>query len=159
MRRRTAMLCAAPPLALLIGVAATHAYTAATPPAAAASSAPATAVAVRPVLLTGEVEALDSQTVFVPPSDSSPVVLRNFVAEGNQVKAGDLVLRIDTGGAANIDRLKTELEQARARGPRNRQPGRDRRRSRESAGAGTGRAGKGQDRRGLAQAADRRAEL
>jgi multidrug resistance efflux pump len=118
MRRRTAMLCAAPPLALLIGVAATHAYTAATPPAAAASSAPATAVAVRPVLLTGEVEALDSQTVFVPPSDSSPVVLRNFVAEGNQVKAGDLVLRIDTGGTANIDRLKTELEQARARAAR-----------------------------------------
>ena len=69
----------------------------------------------RPVLLTGEVEALDSQTIVVPPSNSSPLTLRNFVAEGSHVKAGDVVLRIETGGAANIDRLKTDLEQARAR--------------------------------------------
>lgn len=70
---------------------------------------------VRPVLLTGEVEALDSQTITVPPSHSAPLTLRNFVAEGTHVKAGDVVLRIETGGAANIDRLETELEQARAR--------------------------------------------
>jgi multidrug resistance efflux pump len=69
----------------------------------------------RPVLLTGEVEAQDSQTIFVPPSNSSPVVLRNFVAEGTQVKKGDVVLRIETADAANIDRLKSELERARAR--------------------------------------------
>lgn len=69
----------------------------------------------RPVLLTGEVEALDSQTILVPPSNSSPLVLRNFVAEGSSVKAGEVVLRIETGGAANVDRLKTELEQLRAR--------------------------------------------
>ncbi|USX14977.1 HlyD family efflux transporter periplasmic adaptor subunit [Oxalobacteraceae bacterium OTU3CAMAD1] len=73
------------------------------------------AAAPRPVLLTGEVEALDSQTITVPPSNSAPLTLRNFVAEGTHVKAGDVVLRIETGGAANIDRLETELEQARAR--------------------------------------------
>jgi len=69
----------------------------------------------RPVLLTGEVEALDSQTITVPPSNSAPLTLRNFVAEGTHVKTGDVVLRIETGGAADIDRLETELEQARAR--------------------------------------------
>lgn len=79
------------------------------------ASAVGAAASTRPILLTGEVEALDSQSIIVPPSNSSPLVLRNFVAEGTQVKAGDVVLRIETGGAANIDRLKTELEQARAR--------------------------------------------
>lgn len=84
--------------------------------AGAAKHAAATATPTsRPVLLTGEVEALDSQTIVVPPSNSSPLTLRNFVAEGSHVKAGDVVLRIETGGAANIDRLKTDLEQARAR--------------------------------------------
>ncbi|MPQ58646.1 HlyD family secretion protein [Duganella sp. FT27W] len=72
----------------------------------------------RPVLLTGEVEALDSQTILVPPSNSSPLVLRNFVAEGSHVKTGDLVLRIETADAANLERYKTELEQARARAER-----------------------------------------
>jgi multidrug resistance efflux pump len=85
--------------------------TARRPEAASATAA----VAPRPVLLTGEVEALDSQTITVPPSNSAPLTLRNFVAEGTHVKAGDVVLRIETGGAANIDRLETELEQARAR--------------------------------------------
>lgn len=97
---------------------------AASPPAPAPAPAPASRpdtasrgqdTAPRPVLLTGEVEALDSQTILVPPSNSSPLVLRNFVAEGSQVKTGDLVLRIETGDAANIERYKTELEQARAR--------------------------------------------
>lgn len=84
--------------------------------ALAASSHPAALP--RPVLLTGQVDAIDSQTIFVPPSNSSPIVLRNFVAEGTHVKAGDVVLRIETGGAANVDRLKLELEQARSRAER-----------------------------------------
>ena len=69
----------------------------------------------RPVLLTGEVEALDSQRIFVPPSNNSPIVLRNFVAEGSQVKAGDVVLRIEAGGAENLDNLKSDLERGHAR--------------------------------------------
>ncbi|MYM95310.1 HlyD family secretion protein, partial [Duganella vulcania] len=80
-----------------------------------AGAVPAPPPASRPVLLSGEVEALDTQTIVVPPSNSSPLVLRNFVAEGTPVKAGDLVLRIETGGAANIDRLKTELDRTIAR--------------------------------------------
>lgn len=117
-RSTIAVLCALPLLAAGIAAAvssasASHTAPSATPsaPHAAGEQAPAR----RPVLLTGEVEALDTQTIVVPPSNSSPLVLRNFVAEGTQVKAGDLVLRIETGGAANIDRLKTELERTSAR--------------------------------------------
>jgi multidrug resistance efflux pump len=69
----------------------------------------------RPVLLTGQVESADSQTIFVPPSNSSPVVLRQFVAEGTAVRAGDLVLQIETQGAQNLRQLEIEAEQARAR--------------------------------------------
>src|SRR5471032_1083058 len=117
MKRSTiALLCAVPLLAA--GIAASVANSGA-PPAVPAQQARAAAgqpaAVTRPVLLTGEVEALDTQTIVVPPSNSSPLVLRNFVAEGTAVKAGDLVLRIETGGAANIDRLKTELDRAIAR--------------------------------------------
>jgi multidrug resistance efflux pump len=75
----------------------------------------ATAADTRPVLITGEVEALDSQTIFVPPSKASPVVLRNFVAEGTQVRKGDVVLRIESPGATNVDQLRLDRERARAK--------------------------------------------
>ncbi|MRV72810.1 HlyD family efflux transporter periplasmic adaptor subunit [Duganella sp. FT92W] len=119
-RRHVAVLCAAPALALAIAAAVNHADTSASAHATPHTTGPAPVPGAaksepRPVLLTGEVEALDSQTVFVPPSNSSPVVLRNYVAEGSQVKAGDLVLRIENAGATNIDRLKLDLEAARAR--------------------------------------------
>jgi multidrug resistance efflux pump len=61
------------------------------------------------------VEAEDSQTIFVPPSTSSPVVLRNFLPEGTLVKAGDVVLRTESATAANIDQLRMEQERARAK--------------------------------------------
>ncbi|MBY0240330.1 MAG: HlyD family efflux transporter periplasmic adaptor subunit [Burkholderiaceae bacterium] len=119
-RRYLAMIGAMPLLTLAIAAAVSHADSAPTATATTATTASHTPPAAagtpaRPVLLTGEVEAQDSQTIFVPPSDSSPLVLRNFVPEGSQVKAGDVVLRIETGGAANVDRLKTELDAARAR--------------------------------------------
>lgn len=79
------------------------------------STASAKALHKRPVILTGEVDAIDSQAIFVPPSNSSPVVLRNFVAEGTAVKSGDLVLRIETQGASNINQLQIEAAQAKAR--------------------------------------------
>jgi len=82
---------------------------------AAATQAPAAPGAARPVLLTGEVEALDSQTLFVPPSNSSPLILRTFLPEGTQVKKGDVVLRTEAGGATNVDQLRADLERARAR--------------------------------------------
>ncbi|WP_395407573.1 HlyD family secretion protein [Pseudoduganella sp. UC29_106] len=110
-----AILCTAPLLALLIASAVTHADSVVQPPATQAPAASAETTVPRPVLLTGEVEALDTQTIFVPPSNSSPVVLRNFPADGSLVKAGDVVLRIEVAGAANVDRLKAELERTRAR--------------------------------------------
>ena len=67
----------------------------------------ATAADVRPVLITGEVEALDSQTIFVPPSNASPIVVRSFLAEGTQVRKGDIVLRINSASTTNIDQLRT----------------------------------------------------
>ena len=75
----------------------------------------ATTADTRPVLLTGEVETLDSQTLFVPPSNSSPIVIRNFLAEGTQVKKGDVVLRIDSASTTNIDQLRMDRERARAK--------------------------------------------
>lgn len=112
-RRHLALLCTAPVLVLAAAVALTDDHPPSRPPAAAAP-APALAAS-RPILLTGEVESLDSQTIFVPPSNSSPVLLRNYVAEGSQVKAGDLVLRIETADGANVDHMKSELDAARAR--------------------------------------------
>ncbi|MFS2140176.1 HlyD family secretion protein [Duganella sp. Dugasp56] len=113
-----ALLCALPLLAAGIAAAVSAVSSAAAPPSPAAPARQAVAGAApiaRPVLLTGEIEALDTQTIVVPPSMSAPVVLRNFVAEGTPVKAGDLVLRIETSGGANIDRMKIELQRAIAR--------------------------------------------
>jgi multidrug resistance efflux pump len=70
----------------------------------------------RPLLLTGEVVALDAQEIIVPASNSSPVVLRKYVADGAVVKKGDVVLAIDPGGQANqIGALTTQIEQARSK--------------------------------------------
>lgn len=68
------------------------------------------------VLISGEVRAENAEGIYVPPSDSSPVVLRFFVPDGAQVAAGEVVLRIDPGGsAAQIRTLESQIEQARAR--------------------------------------------
>jgi multidrug efflux pump subunit AcrA (membrane-fusion protein) len=75
----------------------------------------ATAADTRPVLISGEVEALDSQTIFVPPSNASPIVVRSFLAEGTQVRKGDIVLRIDSASTTNIDQLRMDRERARAK--------------------------------------------
>ena len=66
-------------------------------------------------VLTGEVHATDAQVLYVPPSNNSPVVIRYFVAEGERVKKGDPVLRIDPGQAASqLPELDSQIEQARA---------------------------------------------
>jgi multidrug efflux pump subunit AcrA (membrane-fusion protein) len=72
----------------------------------------------RPVLLTGEVIAVDSQPIFVPPSNSAPVLLRNFVAEGTMVKKGDVVLRIEAKESNSVSQNEIEYEQARAKSDR-----------------------------------------
>lgn len=85
------------------------------PVQARAKPAPAVPAAARPLLLTGMVDALDSQEVLVPASNSSPVVLRNFVDEGAAVKAGDVVLQIDTPSGPSVEQMKIDADQARAR--------------------------------------------
>ncbi len=78
----------------------------------AGAAAPAFAVTV----LTGEVQATDAQSIIVPQSNSSPVVLRYFVPEGQRVKKGQVVLRIDPGeSSAQIRELDTQIEQAQAK--------------------------------------------
>lgn len=66
--------------------------------------------------LTGEVRILDAEAVYTPPSDSSPVVLRYYLAEGSVVKAGDVVVRIDPGQATTMVRqLDAQIDQTRSR--------------------------------------------
>jgi multidrug resistance efflux pump len=73
----------------------------------------------RPVLVTGEVIALNSQPILVPVSNGSPTLLRNFVAEGTAVKRGDLVLRIDAANdGMSISQQEAELEQAQTKAQR-----------------------------------------
>ena len=70
----------------------------------------------RTLVLTGEVRAVDAQQIITPHSNSSPVVIRFFVPEGDPVKAGDVVLRIDPGqSASQIPELEAQIEQAHAR--------------------------------------------
>lgn len=91
-----------------------HSFGAA-PGAQQAQAAPAAAAAApRPLLLTGIVDAADSQAIQVPPSNSAPVVLRNFVAEGAAVKAGDVLLRIDSQDGPSVSQQQIDSAQADA---------------------------------------------
>lgn len=91
--RRWARRCAALLCAGLVGASAAHA-----------------------VVFSGEVQADDAQLLFTPPSDSSPVVLRYYVPDGAQVKAGDVLVRIDAGQqASQVRDLDAKIEQARAK--------------------------------------------
>ena len=66
-------------------------------------------------VLTGEVEAVDAQTIYTPQSNSSPVVIRYFIPEGTRVRTGDVVLRIDPGqSASQVSDLEAKIEQTRA---------------------------------------------
>jgi len=77
----------------------------------AGAAAPASAV-----VFSGEVRAEGAQSIFTPPSDTAPVVLRFYVPDGTPVKSGDVLLRIDAGqAAAQIRVLDGQIEQARAK--------------------------------------------
>ena len=68
------------------------------------------------VLITGEVRAENAEAIFVPPSDSSPVVLRYYVPDGTHVQPGDVLVRIDPGASAGLIRnFELQIEQAQAR--------------------------------------------
>lgn len=71
------------------------------------------------LVLTGEVRSRNSQELVVPPSVMSPVTIKYFVADGQPIKAGDVVLKIDPGvSAAQIPRLEAELAHLRIAGER-----------------------------------------
>jgi len=71
---------------------------------------------VHAVVFSGEVHNDGAQAIFTPPSNSSPVVLRYYVADGASVKPGDVILRIDAGqAAAELRQLDAQIEQARAK--------------------------------------------
>ncbi len=68
------------------------------------------------IALTGEVRAVDAQSIYVPRANISPVVIRYFVPEGTAVKKGDVVLRIDPGQATSrAKQAEVEIDQARAK--------------------------------------------
>lgn len=67
----------------------------------------------RLILISGTLEAIDSQPVLVPASNFSPVNLRNFVAEGEWVKTGDLILRVDARSSSDLSQLEVEMAQIR----------------------------------------------
>lgn len=68
-------------------------------------------------MLTGEVQAVDAQAIYVPHANMSPVALPFFVAEGERVEVGDVVLRVDPGGdsAGKVPELEAQIEQTRLR--------------------------------------------
>ncbi|GAB1408788.1 hypothetical protein MASR1M8_27070 [Thermomonas brevis] len=67
-------------------------------------------------VFTGEVQAIEAQTIYTPESNSSPVVIRFFVPEGTKVRKGDVVLRLDPGqSASQVRELDASIEQTRAR--------------------------------------------
>lgn len=69
-----------------------------------------------PVLLTGQVRALESENIYVPPSNSSPIALRYLAPEGEPVEPGDVLVRIDPGDAlSRIETLLSQIEQETAR--------------------------------------------
>lgn len=84
--------------------------------AAFALTAAGAAIAGKATVFTGEVQAIEAQTIYTPESNSSPVVIRFFVPEGAQVKKGDVVLRLDPGqSASQVRELDANIEQTRAR--------------------------------------------
>ena len=68
------------------------------------------------VFITGEVRADNAESIITPPADSSPLVLRFYVPEGQRVKAGDVLVRVDPGASlSQIKLLTSQIEQAQAR--------------------------------------------
>ncbi|HRQ35675.1 MAG TPA: HlyD family efflux transporter periplasmic adaptor subunit [Chiayiivirga sp.] len=81
--------------------------------ALALSSAPALA---GPLMLTGQVRALDAEPILMPQSDVAPATLRYLIPEGTQVQPGDVLIRLDPGNSLNnLQELEAQIEQAGAR--------------------------------------------
>jgi multidrug resistance efflux pump len=67
-------------------------------------------------VFSGEVRSDDAQSIFTPPSNSSPVVLRYYIPDGTRVKPGDTILRIDAAQAATqVRKAETDTQEAQAK--------------------------------------------
>ena len=70
----------------------------------------------RRVMLSGTVRSTDAEAIYVPMSNTSPVVLQYLAVDGAPVAADDVLVRIDPGPAtARINELKTQIALSRAR--------------------------------------------
>jgi multidrug resistance efflux pump len=68
------------------------------------------------VVLTGEVRAVDAQVLYTPQADMIPLTIRYYVPEGQRVRKGDVLLRVDASQvAARIPDVELRIEQGRAR--------------------------------------------
>ena len=52
------------------------------------------------VVLTGEVRAKDAQVLYTPEANMIPVTIRYYVPEGQRVRKGDVLLRVDASQVA-----------------------------------------------------------
>lgn len=67
-------------------------------------------------VFSGEVQVAGAQEIFTPPSMSSPVVLRYYIADGSKVQPGDVLLRIDAGPAeTQLRTLQAQIDQLQAK--------------------------------------------
>ena len=70
----------------------------------------------RAVVMTGTVRARDAEAIFAPMAESSPVTLRKLAKDGAVVQPGDVLVRIDPGGALSQQQsLVAQIAQTRAR--------------------------------------------
>ena len=69
-----------------------------------------------PLMLTGQVRALDAEAILMPQSDISPATIAYLIDDGAQVSPGEVLVRLDPGGSlTQLQALEGQLEQARAR--------------------------------------------
>lgn len=67
-------------------------------------------------VITGVVRASDSEAIFAPMAETSPVTLRYLAKDGSPVKRGDTLVRIDPGAAlSQHESLLAQIAQTKAR--------------------------------------------
>jgi multidrug resistance efflux pump len=67
-------------------------------------------------VFTGEAQVVGAQEIFTPPSMTSPVVLRYFIADGAHVEKDQVLLRIDAASAeSQLRSLQAEMDQTAAK--------------------------------------------
>lgn len=69
-----------------------------------------------PLMVSGQVRALDAEPILMPQSDIAPATLQYLVPEGTRVVPGDVLIRLDPGNSlSQLQELEAQIEQAAAR--------------------------------------------